>query len=67
LKSFTFLALLWQANKKFDRDIDKTIKLIESTCLRQEATNCNSNGVPNNVYGHGSVDFLAAVEKILKE
>ena len=58
------IALLWQANKKFDRKIKKTIKIIQETCLNQQATNCNSNGIPNNVYGYGSVDFLAAVEKI---
>lgn len=62
------VALICHANKKYCYDVEATQKLLQRTAIPQNTTSCSSNGSsPNNVYGHGSVDFLAAVEQALKE
>jgi len=62
------IALIWQANAGYVGNVDKTQKLIESTCTAQPVTNqCESNGSPNNLYGYGSLDVLKAVEQALSE
>jgi len=61
------IALIWQANPSYVRNIDKTWDLIKKTTVAQNSTQCSSNGSPNNVYGYGSLDVLKAVEQALKE
>jgi serine protease AprX len=60
------VALLWSAQPKLARDIDATIKLLQSTAVPQPSNECSSNGVPNNLYGWGGIDIHAAVKKALE-
>lgn len=59
-------ALLWSAAPQLVGDVDATEELIARTARAQTTTEgCGGDGwgdVPNNVYGWGVVDALAAVE-----
>ncbi len=63
------VALLWSANPALIGDIDRTEEIITSTADRPtgyaQADTCGLGGVPNNAYGYGIVDALAAVEAAL--
>lgn len=58
---------LWQANPNYIRDVDATQKLFEKTAVQQTTTSCSSNGIPNNVYGYGSLDIEKAINQALSE
>ena len=66
------IALLWSANPDLIGDIDRTEKIITETAIPtfpDLAFACGQDQpgqVPNNVYGYGRVDALAAVEAALK-
>jgi subtilisin family serine protease len=66
------VALLWSANPDLIGDIDLTERIIIETAqvaYPQPGETCNldqSVQTPNNVYGYGIVDALAAVEAALE-
>lgn len=59
--------MLWSAFPKLVRDVDTTIKILQTTARHQESLDCKSpQKSPNNVYGYGTVDVLAAYEYAMK-
>jgi len=55
-------ALLISAQPGLRGQVDDLEILIERTALHIPATACSSSGVPNNLYGWGQIDALAALE-----
>jgi len=56
------IALIWEAVPEIARNINATISLINTSATKMNVTNtCNSNGTPNNVYGHGIIDVEKAI------
>ena len=57
------VALLWSAAPHLVGDVDATEKLIQETARPTMSDSCggDADGYPNNVYGWGIVDALAAV------
>jgi subtilisin family serine protease len=64
------VALMWSANPSLIGRVEETYDFIHSTALPlsgQEGSNCGgdySDG-PNNDWGHGTIDALAAVQAVL--
>jgi uncharacterized repeat protein (TIGR01451 family) len=56
------VALLISAHPNLRGQVDQIESIIERTALHIPSTECGSSGVPNNVYGWGRIDALAAVE-----
>jgi serine protease AprX len=56
------VALLISAYPNLRGQVDQIESTIERTALHISSTECGSSGVPNNVYGWGRIDALAAVE-----
>jgi len=44
-------------------DISTTLDFVETTAFFRSSTQCGDDGPPNNVYGWGIVDALAAVQQ----
>lgn len=65
------VALLISADPTLAGDVERIENLIEETAInRITSQNCeygDGNEIPNYVYGHGTVDALAALEKLLTE
>ncbi len=59
------VALLWSAQPALRNDITATESLVNGTAVPRYSTQCGdpSNTVPNNVYGWGRLDILAAVQQ----
>jgi len=57
------VALLWSANPSLIGDIERTSDLLQTTARHRPSTQCGAEGPPNNVYGWGIIDVLAAVEQ----
>ena len=55
------VALLWSARPEFMPDLDATEAQLNNNAVHINTTACSSTGIPNNVYGWGRVDALAAV------
>jgi subtilisin family serine protease len=55
------MALLWSAIPSLQNQIDPSRSAINNAAVHINTTQCNSTGVPNNVFGWGRVDILAAV------
>ena len=61
------VALIWNAVPALERKVDATIKIIQDTATKVPVSNtCESNGVPNNVYGYGVIDVEKAVDAARK-
>jgi len=61
------VALIWNAIPALERNINKTMDLINKTAKKQRSTDCNSpGGSPNNVYGYGTIDVEKAITEGLK-
>lgn len=64
------IALLISANPSLAGQVDRIEEIIESTAVRRTTTEaCGGDGpsqVPNNTYGWGRIDALAAVEEALR-
>jgi serine protease AprX len=58
------VALLISAQPALRGQVDQIESLIEQTALHIPSTECSSSGVPNNLYGWGRIDALAAVESV---
>jgi subtilisin family serine protease len=56
------VALLWSANPALQNDIDTTETTLNNSAHFISSTQCGTAGPPNNVYGWGRVDILAAVQ-----
>jgi hypothetical protein len=56
------VALLWSANPALVGNIAATEDLLQRTADFRSSTQCGSDGPPNNVYGWGIVNALAAVQ-----
>jgi len=52
------VALLWSGHSRLVRNIKASREVITKSCKKQTANQCNSNGTPNNVFGHGTIDCL---------
>jgi subtilisin family serine protease len=55
------VALLWSANPALQNDIDASETTLNNSAVFISSTQCGTAGSPNNVYGWGRVDILAAV------
>jgi len=58
------IPLIWQAKPHLRRDIDETARLLERTAIpivTRSCSNTDDPDVPNNIYGSGDMDILAAV------
>jgi serine protease AprX len=58
------MALLWSAHPQLQNQIDASRTALNSTAVFISSTLCGDAGPPNNVYGWGRVDILAAVNAI---
>ncbi|MDQ3115393.1 MAG: S8 family serine peptidase [Verrucomicrobiota bacterium] len=56
------VALLWSAHPGMENQIDASRTLLNSTTQVILSTQCGVAGPPNNVYGWGRVNILAAVD-----
>ena len=56
------VALLWSAVPSLTNQITATEELLNQSALHIASTLCSSSGVPNNLYGWGRLDVLAAAE-----
>ncbi len=57
------VALVWSAIPGLVGDIPSTFDLVQTTAFARDDTQCGDAGPPNNVYGWGIVDALAAVQR----
>src|SRR5204862_7421026 len=55
------MALLWSAIPSFQNQIDPSRAALNNAAVHIGSTQCGAAGPPNNVYGWGRVDILAAV------
>src|SRR5947208_7480612 len=55
------MALLWSAIPSLQNQIDPSRAALNNAAVHIHTTQCNSTGIPNNVFGWGRVDILAAV------
>jgi serine protease AprX len=58
------MALLWSAHPQLQNQIDASRTALNNTAIFISSTLCGDAGPPNNVYGWGRVDILAAVNSI---
>jgi carboxypeptidase T len=61
------VALIWSADPALRNQIDQTEQVLNTAALPRYSAQCGdpSDTVPNNVYGWGRVDVLAAVRQVL--
>lgn len=57
-------ALLWSADPSLIGQIDDTEYVLTQTAQHIDSSACGDNGWPNNSYGWGYVDALAAIEMV---
>jgi subtilisin family serine protease len=57
------VALVWSTIPTLVGDIPTTFDLLDTTAFFRSSTQCGPAGPPNNVYGWGIVDALAAVQQ----
>src|SRR6184192_759685 len=55
------MALLWSAVPSLQNQIDPSRAALNNAAVHISTTLCSSTGIPNNVFGWGRVDILAAV------
>ena len=55
------MALLWSAIPSLQNQIDPSRAALNNAAVHIASTQCGAAGPPNNVYGWGRVDILAAV------
>jgi serine protease AprX len=59
------MALLWSAHPELQNQIDASRTILDNTTQVITSTQCGAAGPPNNVYGWGRVDILAAVDSVM--
>jgi subtilisin family serine protease len=55
------VALLWSARSVLRGQVALTEQILNASAVPIAASECGSSGVPNNTFGHGRLDVLAAV------
>jgi len=58
------VALLWSAHPELKPDLDATEADINNSAVHLNTTACSSTGIPNNLFGWGRIDALAAVNAV---
>jgi subtilisin family serine protease len=58
-------ALLWSERPTLRHDIAMTRTVLDDSAVHISSTACSSSGSPNNTYGYGRLDVLAAVNHLL--
>ena len=58
------MALLWSARPALRGQIDLTEALLNHSARHLLSSACGSSGLPNNAYGYGRLDVLAAVSGV---
>lgn len=61
------VALLWSAVPELINEIDATEAYLNNYAAPIETTECSSNGVPNNLYGHGRLNIKASIDAALAD
>jgi subtilisin family serine protease len=61
------MALLWSAHPELQNQIDASRTILDNTTTFISSTQCGAAGPPNNVYGWGRVDILAAVDSVMAD
>lgn len=56
------VALLWSARPELKNQLDATEQVLNDSAARISSTECGSNGWPNNTFGYGRLDVLAAAQ-----
>jgi serine protease AprX len=56
------VALLWSARPELRPNLDQTEAQLNNAAAHITSTACGSSGLPNNTYGWGRIDALAAVQ-----
>ncbi|OQY36192.1 MAG: hypothetical protein B6243_03815 [Anaerolineaceae bacterium 4572_5.2] len=56
------VALLWSAVPQLTNNITATENYLNDNAVHISSTACSSSGVPNNLFGYGRLDVLAAVQ-----
>jgi subtilisin family serine protease len=59
------VALLWSERPTLRHDITATENILNDSAVHINSTACSSSGSPNNVFGFGRIDVLAAVNHLL--
>ena len=59
------VALLWSERPSLRHDIAMTRSVLNDSATHISFTACSSSGSPNNTYGYGRLDVLAAVNHLL--
>ncbi len=57
------VALLWSARPELKNQIAATEQAINDSAVHIASTACGSTGLPNNTYGYGRINILAASEQ----
>ncbi len=60
------VALLWSVAPALTNNITATENYFNNSAVHVSSTQCSSSGVPNNLYGYGRLDVLAAVKMALR-
>lgn len=58
------IALLWSARPQLANQLTLTEQILNDSAVHISSTLCSSSGWPNNVYGYGRLDVLAAVNSV---
>lgn len=61
------VALLWSAAPALIEKLEETEKIIRESATDKPSDECDAGGVPNNTYGWGIIDALAAVKAALSK
>jgi len=56
------VALLWSARPELKNQIAATEQAINNSAVHISSTACSSSGWPNNTFGYGRIDILAAAQ-----
>ena len=59
------VALLWSERPSLRHDVTATENILNDSAVHISSTACSSSGSPNNTYGYGRIDVLAAVNHLL--
>ena len=59
------VALLWSERPTLRHDVTATENILNDSAVHISSTACSSSGSPNNTYGYGRIDVLAAVNHLL--
>lgn len=60
------VALVISANPGLAGKVATIEDIIQKTAVKLSSTECGSTGIPNNTFGHGRIDALAAVNEAIK-